>query len=154
MGAVVMYLPHVWSPEDEWIVLHDTTPTIVDDDDDAWPLVADASALPAMSWPFPFLRNAAPKPGKKVAPLAAGTLPSVPSPSPTPRGRRAQRGVEFLVGDPSGVERPFRAYNDAAGFAVGLAASTGKPVILDVFVMSREGAAERIEVRAKSLPRR
>jgi hypothetical protein len=147
----MMYLPYPWSPEDQALVLVDEEPVFVDEDD-TYVIVDDPSALPVHSWPFPFVRNAAPK-GKKRGPPGAPPAAPVIKPAPAPAARRAQRGLEFSVVDPSGQARPFRSYADAAGFAVGVAAATGKPALLEVWVMSRDGAAERIQVQAKSLPR-
>lgn len=50
-------------------------------------------------------------------------------------------GVEFAVDDAAGDERIFKTFDEAAGFAIGLAASNGETIHLDVLVWSREGAA-------------
>ncbi len=49
--------------------------------------------------------------------------------------------VEFAVDDASGRQRTFDTFDEAAGFAVVIAASTGKTVNLDTLVWSEEGAA-------------
>jgi hypothetical protein len=75
-------------------------------------------------------------------PSAAAVEPRDASPhrrnaSPEPR---SHRDVEFAIDDESGDERIFRSFDEAAGFAVGLAVSTGKRIHLDVLVYSRDGA--------------
>jgi len=58
-----------------------------------------------------------------------------------PRGAAATHAdVEFAVDDASGEERIFQTFDEAAGFAAGLALSTGRRIELDVLVMSRAGA--------------
>jgi hypothetical protein len=150
----MMYLPAPF-PEEQAIVLDDAEPLIVDEEN-PYVIVDDPSTLPVHSWPFPFVRNAGPKKAKKPTP--PGAPPTVapvikPAPAPAQAARTAQRGLEFSVIDAGGLPRPFRSFSDAAGFAVGRAAATRKPALLEVWVMSREGPAERIEVQAKSLPR-
>jgi hypothetical protein len=151
----MMFLPHPRSPEDQAIAIGEDEAVFVHEDD-TYVIVDDPSALPVHSWPFPFVRNAAPRKGKKATP--PGAPPTVepvtkPAPGPAQAARPAQRGLEFSVIDAGGLPRPFRSFSDAAGFAVGRAAATRKPALLEVWVMSREGPAERIEVQAKSLPR-
>jgi len=83
---------------------------------------------------------------------------------------RKHKDVEYAIDDPSGQEHNFRTFDDAAGFAVSLAASTGSSVYIDVLIFSRDGARsyggsdavvdynedpeasvfERIEVKANS----
>ena len=54
--------------------------------------------------------------------------------------RRTHKDVEYAVDDASGQQRTFRTFDDAAGFAVAVAAS-GKPdVNLDVLIWSKAGA--------------
>lgn len=54
--------------------------------------------------------------------------------------RRTHKDVEFSVEDGQGRERIFKTFDEAAGFAVSMAA-TGRPdVYLDVLVWSRAGA--------------
>lgn len=48
--------------------------------------------------------------------------------------------VEYAVDDASGRQRTFKSSNEAAGFAVSLAMSHGRPVNLDVLVHSPAGA--------------
>lgn len=53
---------------------------------------------------------------------------------------RTHRDVEFAVDDGQGRERIFKTFDEAAGFAVSMAA-TGRPdVYLDVLVWSAKGA--------------
>lgn len=53
---------------------------------------------------------------------------------------KTHKDVEFAVDDASGNERVFRTWDEAAGFALALAAS-GKPdVALNVLVWSEAGA--------------
>ena len=81
--------------------------------------------------------------------------------------------VEFAVDDMSGHERIFKTFNEAAGFAVSIAASNGSTVNLDVLIWSPAGARayggddaveqyfedpeasvfERIEIRADAVGR-
>lgn len=49
-------------------------------------------------------------------------------------------GLEFAVNDASGEERIFSSFDKACGFAVGIAASTGRNVHVDVLVHSRSAA--------------
>lgn len=146
------YLPPFWYPDGQAVAFLEDEPLFVHEDD-TYVIVDDPSALPVHSFPFPFVRNAAPK-GKKSAPSGASpAAPPASKPAPAQVVRRPQRAMEFSVIDASGQPRPFRSYSDAAGFAVGVSAATGKPALLEVWVMSRDGAAERIQVQAKSLPR-
>jgi hypothetical protein len=58
-----------------------------------------------------------------------------------PRGAAPTHAdVEFAVDDARGEEHIFKTFGEAAGFAAGLALSTGRRVALDVLVMSRAGA--------------
>lgn len=53
---------------------------------------------------------------------------------------KTHKDVEFAVDDASGKEHIFKTFNEAAGFALSVAAS-GKPdVHLDVIVWSKSGA--------------
>jgi hypothetical protein len=83
---------------------------------------------------------------------------------------KTHKDVEFAVDDASGNERIFKTPDEAAGFAVTLALSDGRPHNIDVLIWSRWGAKwyggddavtqfeedheasvfERIEVRADS----
>lgn len=54
-------------------------------------------------------------------------------------GRKA-KNLEYAVKDASGKECIFDTPDEAAGFAVGLAACTGKAVNLDVLCWTREAA--------------
>jgi len=89
--------------------------------------------------------TAAPPPVSSAAPAPVAAAPP-PSRNARPRPRRgaarprSHRDVEFAVDDARGDQRAFKTFDDAAGFAVGLAAATGKRVHLDVLVMSRAGA--------------
>lgn len=87
--------------------------------------------------------------------------------------RQVHKDVEFAVDDASGRQRTFRTWDEAAGFALAMAASRGETVNLDVIVWSRSGARayggddavaqydedpeasvfERIEVRANDVGR-
>jgi len=53
--------------------------------------------------------------------------------------RKTHQDVDFAVDDASGQERTFKRFDEAAGFAVALAAS-GRDVDLDVLIWSRAGA--------------
>jgi len=53
---------------------------------------------------------------------------------------RAHKDVEFAVDDASGNERVFKTTDEAAGFAVSLALSDGRPHNIDVLVWSAAGA--------------
>lgn len=53
---------------------------------------------------------------------------------------RTHKDVEYAVSDASGRERIFKDFDSAAGFAVAIAASTGRPSNLDVLVYSEAGA--------------
>jgi hypothetical protein len=48
--------------------------------------------------------------------------------------------VEFAVEDAGGKERTFKTFDEAAGLAVSVGASDGRPVNLDVLIWSEEGA--------------
>lgn len=84
---------------------------------------------------------------------------------------KTHKDVEYAVEDASGRERIFKTPDEAAGFAVSLALSDGRPHHIDVLVYSEEGAEwyrgssdgvdeynedpeasvfERIEIRAES----
>jgi len=85
---------------------------------------------------------------------------------------RTHKDVEFAVDDASGNERIFKTWDQAAGFAVSLAAS-GRRTNIDILVYSEAGARalygddgveryredpeasvfERIEVRANDVGR-
>lgn len=86
---------------------------------------------------------------------------------------KTHKDVEYAVSDASGRERIFRTFDEAAGFAVSLALSDGRPHYIDVLIYSEKGAEwyggseatdeyredpeasvfERIEVRTTSLGR-
>ena len=54
--------------------------------------------------------------------------------------RRTHKDVEYAVDDASGQQRIFKTFDEAAGFAVAIAAS-GKPVVdLDVLIWTKAGA--------------
>jgi hypothetical protein len=53
--------------------------------------------------------------------------------------RRKHKDVEFAVNDAGGNEKIFKTYDEAAGFALYTAMSTGESV-LDVLVWSEAGA--------------
>jgi len=53
--------------------------------------------------------------------------------------RKGHPDVEFAVDDASGNERVFKSFDEAAGFAVSLAAS-GRDTNLDVLIWSEKGA--------------
>ena len=55
------------------------------------------------------------------------------------KGKR-HKGVEFAVDDASGHERIFKTFNEAAGFAVTIAASGRPNVSIDVLIYSVAGA--------------
>jgi hypothetical protein len=83
------------------------------------------------------------------------------------------KDLEFAVDDVGGRERIFKSFDEAAAFAVSIAASTGRTVNLDVLTWSRAAARkwqgdsgaeaydedpeasvfERIEIRADSVGR-
>ncbi len=48
--------------------------------------------------------------------------------------------VGYAVNTASGNEQTFPSFDKAAGFAVSLAASNGKPIHLDILVYSKAGA--------------
>jgi hypothetical protein len=50
------------------------------------------------------------------------------------------KDVEFAVDDASGEQRIFKKFDEAAGFAVVMAASNGRASNIDVLVYSRAGA--------------
>ena len=52
---------------------------------------------------------------------------------------RTHKDVEFSVDDASGKERIFKNFDEAAGFAVAVAAS-GRETHLDVLIWSKSGA--------------
>lgn len=54
--------------------------------------------------------------------------------------KRTHPQVDFAVDDASGRERIFKTFDEAAGFAVSLAASRGQAWNLDVLVYGRAGA--------------
>jgi len=86
---------------------------------------------------------------------------------------KKHRDVEFSVDDAGGKERIFNTFDEAAGFAIAIAASKGETVNIDVLIHSRAGAewwggdhaaeeyesdpdasvSERIEIRAESVGR-
>jgi len=53
---------------------------------------------------------------------------------------KTHRDVEFAVDDASDRQRIFKSFDEACGFAVGLAASTGKSWNVDVLIHSKAGA--------------
>jgi hypothetical protein len=53
---------------------------------------------------------------------------------------KRHRDVEFAVDDASGRQRTFKVFDEAAGFAVVMAASRGQTVNLDVLIYSAAGA--------------
>jgi hypothetical protein len=53
---------------------------------------------------------------------------------------QAHKDFEFSVEDDSGRERIFKKFNEAAGFAVGMAVSQEKDVNLDVLCWTKAGA--------------
>lgn len=85
---------------------------------------------------------------------------------------KTHKDVEFAVDDASGNERIFKKFDEAAGFAVSLAAS-GRATKIDVLIHSRAGArwwgddhaveeynsdpdasvSERIQITAESIGR-
>lgn len=54
--------------------------------------------------------------------------------------RKSHRDVEFAVDDASGNQRTFKYFDEAAGFAVAIAASGKERVYLDVLIWSKSGA--------------
>ena len=54
--------------------------------------------------------------------------------------KRTHADVEFAVDDASGQQRTFKDFDEAAGFAVSMAASGRDDVNLDVLIWSRAGA--------------
>lgn len=53
---------------------------------------------------------------------------------------RTHKDVEFAVDHPRGEEHIFKTFDEAVGFAAGVALSTGTRIELDVLVMTRAGA--------------
>ena len=53
---------------------------------------------------------------------------------------RTHNEVDFAVDDTQSREHIFKTFDEAAGFALGVGASHGQPVNLDVLVWSEEGA--------------
>ena len=53
---------------------------------------------------------------------------------------QTHKDVEYMVEDASGKARYFKSSNEAAGFAISIAMSHGKPVNIDVLVHSPAGA--------------
>lgn len=53
---------------------------------------------------------------------------------------RAHKDVEFAVDDAGGRQHNFRRFEEAAAFAVSIAAATGRKVNLDVLIWSAAGA--------------
>ncbi len=53
---------------------------------------------------------------------------------------RAMKDVEFAVEDGGGDEHIFKTFDEAAGFAISLAASDGRAHNIDVLVWSEAGA--------------
>lgn len=53
---------------------------------------------------------------------------------------RTHKDVEYAVDDAGGKQRIFKRFDEAAGFAVSISASNGRPKNLDVLVYSRAGA--------------
>lgn len=53
---------------------------------------------------------------------------------------RTHKDVEFAVDQPDGRERIFKNFDAAAGYAVALAASDGRPRHIDVLIYSVAGA--------------
>jgi len=54
--------------------------------------------------------------------------------------RKTHPDLEFAVEDASGRERTFKTFDEAAGFAVSIAASTGRDVAVDALAWSRAAA--------------
>ena len=54
--------------------------------------------------------------------------------------KKSHKEVDFAVDDASGRERIFKTFDEAAGFAVSLAASDGRTYNIDVLVFGRAGA--------------
>ena len=53
---------------------------------------------------------------------------------------KTHKDVEYAVDDPSGRQRTFRTFDEAAGFAVQQASSNGSKVNIDILVWSAAGA--------------
>jgi len=86
---------------------------------------------------------------------------------------KTHKDVDFSVDDASGSERIFKTFDEAAGFAVSLAASDGREHNVDVLIWSKAGARfyggdygveqyeedpeasvhERVVIRAESIKR-
>jgi hypothetical protein len=54
--------------------------------------------------------------------------------------KKSHKAVDFAVDDASGNERIFKTFDEAAGFATSLSASTGAPWNVDVLVWDEGGA--------------
>lgn len=54
--------------------------------------------------------------------------------------RKSHPQVEYAVDDASGEERIFKTFDEAAGFAVGIALTQGQTVNLDVLIFDKSGA--------------
>ena len=81
--------------------------------------------------------------GGGLAGFAAGRwmlARAAPPEPPRNADRRTHRDVEFAVDDAGGAERTFKTFDEAAGFALGIAVSTGRRTNVDVLVSSRGGA--------------
>lgn len=50
------------------------------------------------------------------------------------------KDLEFAVDDAGGRQRTFKDFDEAAGFAIAIAASNGQPVNLDVLISSKSAA--------------
>ena len=54
--------------------------------------------------------------------------------------RKSHPQVEYAVNDASGKERTFKTFDEAAGFAVGVALSGRDHVYVDVLIFDKSGA--------------
>lgn len=54
--------------------------------------------------------------------------------------RKTHPQVEYAVDDASGKQRTFKTFDEAAGFAVAVAISSGDNVNLDVLIWNKSGA--------------
>ena len=54
--------------------------------------------------------------------------------------RKSHPQVEYAVDDTNGKERIFKTFDEAAGFAVGVAIARGGTVNLDVMIYDKSGA--------------
>lgn len=54
--------------------------------------------------------------------------------------KKSHAEVEFTVDDAGGRERSFDTFDEASGFAVGLAASRGRAVAINVLIFGERGA--------------